>query len=340
VSGFESATGLLRFSLTALDQPANDNFADATVMTLPFLVTQSNVNAGVEPGEPAFCQQPDRTMWFKYVPSTTGTVHISATNADFEPGIHVWSGTSFANLEFVNCFGFPADGVFQAVAGNTYYLSVDTINGSTGNFDFSADAIPAPANDNFADAEVIAAAPFVGSADTRGATVEAGEPEFPSCAFGGANIGATVWYTFTATEPASLVASAQGSGYDSMIAVYTGDDLGSLVEAGCNDDSGVTLESRAGFVAQPGETYYIQVGGWSGSTGDLTFHLENGVVLDLPTGPAGLGHDGQRLDAHAFAGAVVAGAGAEAQYAPDTGGRAIACVGTIVIGTCEEVPLP
>jgi len=80
---------------------------------------------------------------------------------------------------------------------------------------------PTPANDNFADATVIAAIPFSdGPHSTANATTEPGEPV--PCG----SIGATVWYSFTANENAVITADTFGSDYDTALAVYTGTPYG------------------------------------------------------------------------------------------------------------------
>src|SRR5437870_2093012 len=79
---------------------------------------------------------------------------------------------------------------------------------------------PAPANDNFADATVIAAIPFSdGPFSTAGATTEPGEPS--PCG----TIGTTVWYSFTPTQNGTIGADTFGSDYDTVLAVYTGNSL-------------------------------------------------------------------------------------------------------------------
>jgi hypothetical protein len=80
-----------------------------------------------------------------------------------------------------------------------------------------------------------------------------------------------IWYTYTPASGGTLTVSLCGSGYDSRLAVYTGECAGLSLEA-CNDDAcGGTLQSEVSLPVSAGETYTIRVGGFSGSgTGTMT----------------------------------------------------------------------
>lgn len=123
-----------------------------------------------------------------------------------------------------------------------------------------------PANDDRADAELIAALPFEATGiDTTEATVEADEPEV--CA----PIGATIWYSFTATSSSWLEANTLDSTFDTVVAVWT--DVGGELEAvACSDDH-ADFTSRAVWRAEEGTEYLIQVGGFVTSVGELTFRV-------------------------------------------------------------------
>jgi hypothetical protein len=93
----------------------------------------------------------------------------------------------------------------------------------------------------------------------------------------------TLWYTFTA--PASGVAEVStcyaGTNFDTQVAVWEVEDCadyGSYVLIGANDDYDTSLdcESPNPYASRltlcgltPGETYYLQVDGYAGSTGNL-----------------------------------------------------------------------
>src|SRR5207244_8792632 len=80
-----------------------------------------------------------------------------------------------------------------------------------------------PANDNFANASVLSGVSGSVSADTSGATREAGEPTV----VGNAG-GHSVWYGWTAPASGSVSVDTRGSVFDTTLAVYTGSSLSGL----------------------------------------------------------------------------------------------------------------
>ena len=119
----------------------------------------------------------------------------------------------------------------------------------------------APSNDNFANAEVLTErAGWLEAANTE-ATKEPGEPNHA-----GNSGGASIWYTWTAPYSGLATLSLCWSEIDTLLAVYTGDQLTQLEvvasdDDGCGDQSGVT------FAASAGVTYRIAVDGADGETG-------------------------------------------------------------------------
>lgn len=124
------------------------------------------------------------------------------------------------------------------------------------------DACEPPPNDNFANAETVTL-PFYGFAATFGATTELGEPS--PCG----SIGATVWYRYVADITTTLNAQAFGS-FDTVLAAYTGSSLATLTVIACDD---AFFDSFLQIPVTAGQTYYFQVGGFSGLGGGLYFNL-------------------------------------------------------------------
>jgi hypothetical protein len=115
-------------------------------------------------------------------------------------------------------------------------------------------ALAAPDNDDRANATPVTIIPFDDVVDVSDATDEADEPQ-PSCA----PTGMTVWYEVTLSKRTQLVVDTEGSGYDTVAAVYTPD----LQEVACNDDAG-DLQARVGFTAERSATYLVQIGAFGG----------------------------------------------------------------------------
>ena len=136
-----------------------------------------------------------------------------------------------------------------------------------------------PANDNFASATVISG-DGMSLSSTIEATQEAGEPVVPAaCATGDSN--QSVWFTFTAgvtgsatfDTAGSLVASPPGpvgQFTDTIMSIYTGTAIGSLVQVACNDDDptnptgGGDFTSRIVTNVTTGTTYYVRVSSYFG----------------------------------------------------------------------------
>ena len=83
------------------------------------------------------------------------------------------------------------------------------------------------------------------------------------CAGGG---GPDLWYTYTPAANTNLEFSTCGSSYDTALEVFTG-TCTSLVPITCNDDVCGTQSQINIYGATGGTTYYVRVGGWSGSVG-------------------------------------------------------------------------
>lgn len=167
----------------------------------------------------------------------------------------------------------------------------------------TAPAIAAAANDNLADATVVAGVPYTDTTDTTEATTEAGEPLPCDMA------GATVWYRFAASQDANLVADTFGSDFDTVLGIYraTAPDptFGDLEIVDCNDQAGGGDQSRVDFAVAAGETYYVQAGGWSLATilpligtsapaqGELVVNLNQPAAISgKVTDPGGQGLSG------------------------------------------------
>ena len=107
------------------------------------------------------------------------------------------------------------------------------------------------------------------------ATVEAGEPVDSSQFF------PSVWLTWEAPATGIAEFTTAGSGFDTLLAVSTGDSLGALNRVARDNDSGGFLTSRVQFDAVAGQQYQIGIFGFRGSRGDivLCWDLEES---DLP----------------------------------------------------------
>lgn len=118
-----------------------------------------------------------------------------------------------------------------------------------------------PSNDDFASAEVLAGRFGWLEGDTTEATKEPGEPNHA-----GNPGGASVWYAWTAPHAGRATIDLCYAEFDTLLAVYTGDQLTALQEVVSNDD-GCGSQSQVVFGATAGTTYRIAVDGADGEAG-------------------------------------------------------------------------
>ena len=103
--------------------PANDNFADATVIgSVPYSDHPDLVGAGSEASEPAACVgSAAPTVWYAFTPTETNSYAIDRSGG-WVP-VAVYTGSGLLSLDEVAC-ATGSTAIFRAEAGRTYYLQV------------------------------------------------------------------------------------------------------------------------------------------------------------------------------------------------------------------------
>src|SRR3569833_590832 len=109
VSGWRRFAGMLVLTMlgagSALAQPANDNFANATTLTSSALwgsITNDNTGATAEAGEPAHSSlAATHSVWFKWVAPQDGEAVLDTMGSSFDSLLAVYTGNSIANLSQV-----------------------------------------------------------------------------------------------------------------------------------------------------------------------------------------------------------------------------------------------
>jgi hypothetical protein len=241
--------------------PANDNCADAeqvgNVTNQPFDTTNATFDG------PGSCMD-SPNIWYCYTATCSGSVTVSLCGSSYDTKLAVYEGCSCDPLgAIIDCnddydyCGLQSQVTFAATEGNKYLIEVGGYESDTGQGVMSISCVAPPANDNCANAEQVGNVtnqPF----DTTNATFDG-----PGSCMDSPNI----WYCYTATCSGSVTVSLCGSSYDTMLAVYKGcscDPLGTNIA--CNDDY-CGLQSIVTFAATEGNTYLIEVGGYSSATG-------------------------------------------------------------------------
>jgi subtilisin family serine protease len=85
--------------------------------------------------------------------------------------------------------------------------------------------------------------------------------------------GKSLWWYFGSTNQGVLTLDTEGSGFDTLLAVYTGTRITNLVAVASNDDAfeGVSY-SKISFGIRANETYRIAVDGYGGEYGAVTLN--------------------------------------------------------------------
>lgn len=151
---FRQQAGTLAFNLQVGAPPANDDFADATVITtLPFSGSVDTVTATSEQDEPD-CGRGGiaASAWYRYTPGEDTILVVNTAGTDFsKAAVGVYMGNDLGSLTTVACW--IAVGVrrfgFVASAGQTYFFQVGTLGSlfpslHTGHLAFRLDSAPIP----------------------------------------------------------------------------------------------------------------------------------------------------------------------------------------------------
>jgi PASTA domain len=271
--------------------PANDNFAAAELLSGRVAsVEGNNKDATKEDGElPHFPGRPaTASVWYSWTAPADGRTHINTCDrpdAAFDTVLAVYTGNSFDALTAVannddGC-GFGGSSVsFDADAGVTYRIAVDSVGGTFGFFILSLRL--APPNDDFDDAESLTGNEGSVDGTTVGSSREAGEPDY---------LYQTVWYRWTAPSSGPATFEICGSDLEAYLLAFTGDDVAELAyvsEGGC----------RLAFDAIEGVTYSIAINSYE--NGDFVLSWNRNPLPPFPfdyPGIGGLAQEGQTLTA-------------------------------------------
>ena len=277
--------------------PANDAFGSAQLLsTASGSVGGTNVGATKEPGEPAHAGSAGgKSVWYRWTAPAAGTVTIDTLGSGFDTLLAVYTGSAVNALTQVaandDTGGSHQSRVtFTATAGRVYRIAVDGYRSNSGAVAQGTITLtwagpgspppppPGPANDAFASAVVLSGASGTTSGTNAGATKEAGEP-----AHAGSAGGKSVWYRWTAPATGTVTIDTLGSGFDTLLAVYTGSAVNALTQIAANDDTGGSHQSRVTFTATAGGVYRIAVDGYRSNNGAVA----QGTITLTWTGPSG-----------------------------------------------------
>jgi hypothetical protein len=297
VGGYFGVHGYLYLDAKVDPVPANDDFANATLLTSgPHEGTLTN--ASVQPNEPVAtnCAVTSRTAWFKLVPLVDTWVDVAIPGTAPGTTLTAYKGSSLTGLTPVGCATPPGNVTnydpvlsFPTAAGQTYYLQLGAIPSSTfAYFDIDVSLATIPTSDHFASAETIGfdadgyASGGIYDMDHLG--LDAGEPQPAGCTAS----AHTAWLKYTPTENADMHAGAYFPGLGTLT-VWRGTSLNALTKVACLTTTTANGQAEIPFAALAGQTYYVQVGPTTGSMvimdwwANFTPHTGNGLTV-VPAG--------------------------------------------------------
>ena len=270
--------------------PANDNFANAQRITgAQATLTGTSVDATKENGEPNHANNAGgKSVWYTWQAPSTGTVTIDTSGSTFDTLLAVYTGNAVGSLtEVASNDEDPSSPAstskvqsVQVTAGTTYRIAVDGYK-SFGDADSGSITLnlatytPPPENDAFANAQQVTGTNATVTGTSAGATKEGGEPNHAG------NVGGkSVWYRWTPQSSGPVTISTAGSTFDTLLAVYTGNAVGSLTEVASNDEDTANQLSTSKLESvqvTAGTTYRIAVDGYKGfedtASGSITLNL-------------------------------------------------------------------
>ena len=339
----------------------NELFSSNGVQVAPFGVTfntdnisPNNESADTSAADPITHGVAGTVTQFVYASGCSLTIDTTR-NASVRGA--VWTTSSHTNANVMVAYGTFGGGKFVAIGDSS---PVDDGTGAAGNNLFdgwndgggddarliinaslwlaTASGTAPPANDNFAGAITLSGSSTSAGGTNSNATKETGEPNH------GGNVGGkSVWWNWTAPSSGDVVIDTNGSNFDTLLGVYTGNAVDSLMLIAGDNDGGPNLTSRVAFSATAGVIYQIAVDGTNGASGNIQLNL----VLTPPSIP-GLGTIaswdfnttpyGNPLSASAGVGSIdFSGWGGAITNFNGVTGQALALQGTAGNGTYIEI---
>ncbi len=128
-----------------------------------------------------------------------------------------------------------------------------------------------PPNDTWDNRISLAGSSFQTAGFNVNATTDNSEPLHGNTSPG----GRSVWWSWTAPQSERVEVTTAGSGFDTVMGVYTGSALAQLTTIGVDNNSGPSLTSSVIFNATAGETYHFAIDGHQGAVGRVSLSLRN-----------------------------------------------------------------
>ncbi|SKA99357.1 Calx-beta domain-containing protein [Prosthecobacter debontii] len=283
--------------------PVNDKFDKARVLTTtsPVFLNQTGVGSTPDALDPFIGgSKLARSVWYRY--DAVFTTDFNRIIIDDKPGVRAAvfemtdadgnAGTLKFLAETNNVLPNDIETlVFSTVAGRRYCVCVE----ANGLFDITLQSTPRP-NDYFGDAIGLPGDQGTVTGNNDGATNVNDSP----ATLADDTPGSGVWYVWTpgfngqAVVDTNFSERTPNNSLDTVVAVFTGNTLQTLVPVASDDDDGYQNNSRVVFNANAGTPYRIWVGGFGGQAGTffLSYYPEgNPGVFEIASVPNSVGEN-------------------------------------------------
>lgn len=248
---------------TTSTRPFNDEFAQrAHYVGENGVVRSSSHGASRETGEPNHAGGTGLgSLWWTWTAPRSGALTLSTTDSVADTLLAVYTGSALNALTPVAASDDESASVktskvtFNAVAGTTYQIAVDTKGaGALVLLRFALFA----SNNDFASAQLVSGRSWSVKSDNRSATRETGEPRIRNNAG-----GRSVWYRWVAPATRRYHIATYSDDFDTMLGIYTGSALNALAEVAAvlraGDSNGDIPDAGTHLFATAGTTYYFVV---------------------------------------------------------------------------------
>ena len=207
---------------------------------------------------------------YRWSPITSAWVSVSSvftandgsyTIRDLDPGVYRVGFQDFL-ANFAASFFSNAASVQTATD-----ITVDESTAAAGINASLVSASTRPGNDDFFEPAIISGYPASVNSTNVGATIQSGEP-LPQ-----ADATRSIWFSWQSPVTAPVAIDTFASGFDTVLAVWTGNSLSGLSPVVSNDDVGASLQSRVRLNAVQGTLYRIAVYGVGGAAGAVSLNI-------------------------------------------------------------------
>lgn len=265
-AGKSAVTNTIEFPVVA--PPPNDLFADRILITgVSNQVSGSNVYATKEQGEPVHSSPGEggKSLWWRWVAPSDGSLVVTASGLGNNTALAVYTGSAVTNLTAVaNQTEIVPQLSFPVVGGVEYQIAGDGQYGASGTITITLQFGAPPPNDLFVNRILITGVSNQVSGSNVYATEEPGEPNY-----WGFVAGKSVWWKWIAPSSGQLTVHASGLGSSTMLAVYTGLEVTSLVQVGQAAGTSPTLSA----LVSPETEYQVVVNGKFGAQGTISLSI-------------------------------------------------------------------